>query len=100
MTDPHPYVVRTESSVVGRFRTREEADKWADRWNWSTPTARAYVEDPEPLRADGTWTMSDTEFNRELGTAWESGMRHALAWLGLKQYGDVMAADNPHKEAE
>lgn len=32
--------------------------------------------------------------------AWESGMRHALAWLGLKQYGNVMANDNPHKEAE
>lgn len=32
--------------------------------------------------------------------AWESGMRHALAWLGLKQYGDVMANDNPHKEGK
>lgn len=32
--------------------------------------------------------------------AWESGMRHALTWLGLKQYGDVMAADNPHREAQ
>lgn len=29
--------------------------------------------------------------------AWEAGMRHALTWLGLRQYGDVMAGDNPHK---
>jgi hypothetical protein len=29
--------------------------------------------------------------------AWEAGMRHALAWLGLRNYGDVMAKDNPHK---
>lgn len=32
--------------------------------------------------------------------AWEAGMRHALSWLGLKQYGDVMAKDNPHGKAE
>lgn len=28
--------------------------------------------------------------------AWLEGMNHALSWLGLKQYGDVMAKDNPH----
>jgi hypothetical protein len=28
--------------------------------------------------------------------AWDAGMRHALTWLGLKQYADVMAKDNPH----
>jgi hypothetical protein len=32
--------------------------------------------------------------------AWEAGMRHALTWLGLKQYGDVMAGDNPHRKAD
>lgn len=32
--------------------------------------------------------------------AWEAGMRHALAWLGLRHYGDVMAKDNPHRKAE
>lgn len=30
---------------------------------------------------------------------WEAGMRHALTWLGLKQYGDVMANDNPYRKA-
>jgi|GEM_PF-6232276 len=29
--------------------------------------------------------------------AWDAGLRHALTWLGLKQYADVMGADNPHK---
>jgi hypothetical protein len=28
--------------------------------------------------------------------AWHEGMTHALTWLGLKQYADVMAKDNPH----
>lgn len=32
--------------------------------------------------------------------AWEAGMRHALTWLGLKQYADVMAKDNPHGKVE
>lgn len=32
--------------------------------------------------------------------AWEEGLRHALTWLGLKQYGDVMAKDNPHKAGQ
>lgn len=49
---------------------------------------------------DGTWTMTDTEFRNELGDAWEQGLRHALAWLGLKHYGDVMTKDNPHRKAE
>lgn len=29
---------------------------------------------------------------------WEQGLRHALTWLGLKQYGDVMAKDNPYRK--
>lgn len=33
-----------------------------------------------------------TEAQRD---AWEAGLRHTLAWLGLKHYGDVMAKDNP-----
>lgn len=32
--------------------------------------------------------------------AWEAGLRHALTWLGLKQYGEVMAKDNPHRNVE
>jgi hypothetical protein len=32
--------------------------------------------------------------------AWLEGMNHALTWLGLKQYADVMAKDNPHGRAE
>jgi hypothetical protein len=32
--------------------------------------------------------------------AWDAGLRHALTWLGLKQYADVMGADNPHKETD
>lgn len=52
--------------------------------------------DIEPI----AWHLTRSGFNRHQAAAWESGMRHALAWLGLKQYGDVMAADNPHKDAE
>lgn len=44
----------------------------------------------------GTWTMSDAEFKRALAEEWEAGMNHALTWLGLKQYADVMGKDNPH----
>jgi len=44
----------------------------------------------------GTWTMSDAEFQRERAEAWHEGMTHALTWLGLKQYAEVMAKDNPH----
>ena len=28
--------------------------------------------------------------------AWLEGMNHALTWLGLKQYAEVMSKDNPH----
>ena len=34
-----------------------------------------------------------------IASIWEAGMRHALTWLGLKQYGDVMAKDNPYRKA-
>lgn len=35
-----------------------------------------------------------------IANVWEQGMRHALTWLGLKHYGDVMAKDNPYRKAQ
>ncbi|MFC0456742.1 hypothetical protein ACFFGR_09330 [Arthrobacter liuii] len=43
--------------------------------------------------------LSPNELKEAEAAAWEAGLRHALAWLGLKQFGDVMAKDNPHGRA-
>lgn len=50
------------------------------------------------IRVEGLDHFKAIVANRE-HAAWEAGLRHALAWLGLKQYGDVMAKDNPHGRA-
>lgn len=50
---------------------------------------------PLVIKVEGLPQLAERLANAE-AEAWEAGMRHSLAWLGLKQYGDVMAKDNPH----
>ncbi|WP_427130348.1 hypothetical protein [Pseudarthrobacter sp. S9] len=59
----------------------------------------AYIDfgDPNPVIVPRLYSAE--QHKDAQSEAWEAGLRHALAWLGLKHYGDVMAKDNPHKGA-
>lgn len=37
---------------------------------------------------EGTWTMTDSEFNRELAKAWRKGERAAMLWQHRYDRGD------------
>ena len=40
--------------------------------------------------------LSPKELKAAEAAAWHEGMTHALTWLGLKHYGEVMGKDNPY----
>lgn len=54
---------------------------------------------PLVIKVEGMPQLAE-RLARAEAEAWEAGMRHALTWLGLKQYADVMTKDNPHKRPE
>lgn len=82
---PHPTKPNVwTAKEAGFYRVPSEAFRKPP----ATPEWR--IQAPESLSAEGTWTMTESEFKREIAEAWDEG-----AIAGWKQSGEGFNAEYP-----